>query len=95
MSKFTDAIDSNLGEFELIAVGMTEDCDECPDGEDEGFFSWSACDSCGSTLGGTRYAAHAVKKTGVLDTEIMHIDICVDCLMYHANGDEPEAWAAA
>ena len=54
---------------------------------DEGGFSWRACDSCGSTLGGDRYAAHAIDDEG-----ITHISICVDCLCFHANGDIPEQW---
>ena len=31
------------------------------DPEDEGHFSWSSCDGCGSTLGGTRFDYVAVK----------------------------------
>jgi hypothetical protein len=92
MSKFTDAVESNLDGFELIACGKAESCPECPSGEDEGSFSWRSCDSCGSPLGGTRYAAHGIEKTGI---EPVHLDICVDCLLYHANGVEPEAWEAA
>jgi len=59
---------------------------------DEGSFSWSSCDSCGSHLGGMRYAAHAARRGDDGKFEIQHISICVDCLMYHANGDEPENW---
>lgn len=55
---------------------------------DEGGFSWQHCDTCGSGLGGMRYAAHAFdhKKSPV------HLDVCGDCLNYIANGDEPESW---
>lgn len=55
---------------------------------DEGSFSWSECDTCGSTLGGNRYDAHGLP----LRAEPIHLDICVDCLMYFANGDVPESW---
>jgi hypothetical protein len=60
---------------------------------DEAHFSWSQCDSCGSTLGGDRHAAHGIPhgyKAG--DDSIIHLDICTDCLLFHANGDEPESW---
>lgn len=61
---------------------------------DEGSFSWSQCDSCGSTLGGNRYAAHGfVPDESDLPTgEVVHLDICEDCLCFHANGDIPENW---
>ena len=57
---------------------------------DEGGFSWQDCDSCGSSLGGDRFSAHARDKDG----NWIHLDICADCLFFHANGDEPEDWQA-
>ena len=60
---------------------------------DEGGFSWRACDSCGSHLGGNRYDAHALRGSNATgDWECEHIAICEDCLCYHANGDIPEHW---
>jgi hypothetical protein len=64
---------------------------------DEGSFSWQECDSCGSRLGGDRFKAHAIHKEAFgpdakRPDDIHHIDICVDCVMFHANGDEPESW---
>ena len=44
---------------------------------DEGSFSWSSCEGCGSTLGGNRYAAHGVDSDGA----ILHLDVCEDCLL--------------
>ena len=44
---------------------------------DEGGFSWHDCESCGSDLGGDRYAAHAIGADG----ELVHLDVCVDCLL--------------
>jgi len=35
--------------------------------EDEGGFSWSACDGCGTTLGGNRYLASAVPESDPYD----------------------------
>ena len=52
-------------------------------------FSWSQCEGCGSRLGGDRHPAHA---TVGLNHEVVHLDVCVDCVMYLANGDEPENW---
>ncbi len=54
---------------------------------DEGHFSWSGCDLCGSPLGGNFEAWHAIDENG----EIVHGErACVDCVMYFANGDLPE-----
>jgi hypothetical protein len=55
---------------------------------DESSFSWSQCDSCGSHLGGNRYSAHGLDS----ELEVYHLDICEDCLFFHANGDVPETW---
>lgn len=59
---------------------------------DEGSFSWSSCDTCGSGLGGNRYIAHGRIRGGINMYGIIHLEICTDCLMYFANGDEPENW---
>ncbi len=59
---------SNLSEWDgwnLFAGGTHEDC-EHGDGEDcpleEGNFSWSSCDACGSSLGGDRHRAVAMRE---------------------------------
>lgn len=51
-------------------------------------FSWSSCGICNSHLGGDREVWHALDDlTGTL----YHFDdACVDCVVYLANGDEPE-----
>lgn len=63
--------------------------------ETEECFSWSPCGICGSSLGGGRHVWHWINggddsgKGG----EIIHEhDACTDCVMYLANGDEPEEW---
>lgn len=68
-------------------------CDETDRDEacDEGLFSWHACDCCGSTLGGNRYAAHGLHSDGPLKGKLCHLEVCADCLVYIANGDEPES----
>jgi len=73
--------------------------DELYDMASEAWFSRFQCDSCGSTFGGDRFYAHGtVRIPGppalgwVHSDEVIHLNICVDCLFYHANGDEPETW---
>lgn len=103
MSDFTDAIEATLEreDIEAPSPGVVDFCEECqrnhsyalanPDVGDEGRFSWRACESCGSTFGGNRYAAHAFER-GRKPSAITchHLDICTDCLLFHANGDEPD-----
>ena len=63
---------------------------------EEGNFSGSSCDSCNSHMAGDRHAAHLIRdnrSTGG-EFECCHASICADCLMFHANGDEPESWEA-
>lgn len=88
-------IDHELRGVEYFSVGTAHQCGECnPDGldenadlsvYDEGSFSWRACESCGSLLGGDRHAAH-----GFISGELVHLNVCADCLCYHANGDLPD-----
>ena len=106
MTDFEKAFFDGLGSLKFESTGFCCGCPECRDNhsiedeatdrelwengsiEDEGHFSWEPCELCGSHLGGDRYAAHAVDK----DDEIVHFDVCVDCVMYMANGDLPENW---
>lgn len=78
-------------------TGKLEVLDGEVDIANEAHFSWSQCDSCGSRLGGDRHPAHGVISASMAgaqepDANVTHFDICTDCVMYHANGDEPEAW---
>lgn len=102
MSKFTDAVQAHTGELRAFSVGPCRGCEACEISSDdetldderfhdlasEPHFSWSACESCGSTLGGDRHPAHYLDD----ENEIQHLDVCTDCVQYHANGDEPEDW---
>lgn len=45
-------------------------------------FTWSSCDSCGSSLGGSRHAAHGVFASGPLTGQLCHVDVCEDCLQF-------------
>lgn len=101
MSAYTDAIDRNLKGLENVNAGIARQvcptCDNAHDGVsdenleaigDEGGFSCESCDCCGSHYHGNRFAAHAHSpKYGWI-----HLEICEDCLMFIANGDEPETW---
>ena len=107
MSKYTDAVERALDGLDAVSVGTCPGCDECyqrfgngnPEDFvedwhackiiDEGSFSHSECGICGSRLGGDRYIWHWVGDDGVIQHED---DCCVDCLVYLANGDEPEEW---
>lgn len=55
---------------------------------DEGGFSWHDCELCGSNLGGDRYSAHGI--TNDENEDILHYNICANCVHYLANGDIPE-----
>ena len=110
MSKFTDAIEQNWPDY-VISPGNSPEMECCqaahdwadPENSDhwgmadEGSFSWSECESCGSKLGGDRYDAHAIHREAFGPNakqpgNIHHIEICTDCILFHANGDEPDDW---
>lgn len=58
------------------------------------------CDLCRSSLGGARHAAHAWThrdSPGENDPpngDLIHLDVCVDCLAYMDTGALPEEWRA-
>ncbi len=79
-----------------LAVGcLGLECEHAEEGEEyhscESSFSHDSCDSCGSRLGGDRHTAYAL-ITDNLQAEPIEFSICVDCAMYHANGELPEQW---
>ncbi len=84
-----------------FSVGSCPGCATCGLGDeptdeerelaDEAHFRWSACQVCGSTFGGDRHPAHYIyEPNGARSLE--HVDVCTDCLLFAANGDEPEEW---
>lgn len=90
MSAFTDAVADRTGHLHAFSVGACSNRECCGEYDDEGEFRWwPPCFSCGSTFGGNRHPAHYL-----VDGEIERERVCVDCLLYHANGDEPEDWRA-
>lgn len=101
VQEFKAAVAHYLKGLDAVSPGPCPGCEDCglvdvdtmddPRYEEagEGGFSWQQCDSCGSTLGGDRSPAHCYNP----DTKtILHLDVCVDCVMYLANGDVPEEW---
>ena len=100
MSEYVDAVNRGLEGCEAISVGFCDGCPDCPEEQDEGTgdeggFSWTSCDCCGSSLGGDRFAAHFLmpdEHGKAAGQPIQHMEVCVDCLCYLANGDEPENW---
>ena len=75
-------------------MGEDELCEAVENGSvcDEGCFSWSDCETCGSSLGGNRYDAHAFMKLNANDEKaehLVHMNVCEDCLQYIANGTLP------
>ena len=86
--------------LDLPAPGIAvECCDICreswgdvPEEEriDEGSFSTSNCDLCGTPLAGYRFAAHAWRIGENPRTDpVTHLSICVDCRLFTVNGDLP------
>jgi hypothetical protein len=80
---FIDAVNAAVGPDHHLALG---------DGEED-YFSWAPCQCCGSTLGGNRYLLNLIPNSGPInDDTIIPLNVCVDCLDFHANGTEPEIW---
>ena len=101
-TEFIEAVDAECKDYKSMSPGICSSCDECQStygmehdelekvvssGElpNDPSFSWSGCDCCVSPLGHDLYDAHALTHKG----EIIHYDICGDCLCYLANGDLP------
>ncbi len=100
---FEQAVERELKGVESESVGLCSGCAVClhdfdcsykeiDNGTvcDEGSFSWHSCDGCGSILGGNRYVAHGIIPK--MNNELIHLEVCQDCLHYLANGDVPENW---
>lgn len=51
--------------------------------DQEGFFSWSPCDCCGSDLGGNREHATGYNRT---TNQVQEYVVCVDCIYYAEYG---------
>jgi hypothetical protein len=52
-------------------------------------FSNSACELCGTHLGGDRYAATALPENMAENRDYVALEVCSHCLMWLANGELP------
>lgn len=109
-SPYVQSVEANLRGLDAVSTGYCPGCETCATDtgyetvaeydadlesgalECEPHFSWGPCGICGSHLGGDREPWHAIdKETGAL---FHGSGACVDCLVFLANGDEPERWEA-
>ena len=95
-SAFTRAVATYCKGLDPISPGCRgAECEHAggdPDHQCEEYFSRAQCDSCGSTLGGNRMPATAVYTDSDGQLQVIDLEICVDCVMYHANGELPDDW---
>ena len=93
MNLFIQAIETYCRGLDSVSVGCLGIKCEYADGDEEhqceAGFSSTQCDSCGSTYAGDRTTGFGMWTD---DGQIITIEmaLCVDCVMWHANGEEPE-----
>ena len=96
MSQFTQSVDTYCKGLDAVAIGCRGiECEYAEGDEDhscEASFSSVQCDSCGSSLAGDRLEAYGLYTEMNCELQTIKMDVCVDCAMYHANGEEPEDW---
>ncbi len=106
---YIDAFNRRTSDLQFLSCGICSKCSDCQStfdaGEltlerliqdgltDEGGYSRSGCDCCGSSLYQMLYAGHAYVDLGGKQV-LTHLDLCVDCMLYIANGQLPERWQA-
>ena len=91
---FEERIEQHLEGLQFVVPGICCRCEQCQSDygmteqelletppDDEGGFSMHDCESCGSDLAGDRYAVHGCDANG----DLIHLDVCCDCLFYLAN----------
>lgn len=92
--EFTAAVEHHC-EGLTVAVGCAGIRCEYAEGDElhncEPSFSRHGCDSCGSSLGGDRFPAYGLPTgDGWRDhSDPIAMQICVDCVQLHANGELP------
>lgn len=94
---YKQAVEHNLKGLSFVSTGACPGCDECGLSDEpteqerelaeEPSFSWSACEACGSSLGGNRHPAHGIMEDGA----ILHLSICMDCLYFLNYGQLDDA----
>ncbi len=99
LSPFARAVNHGLDGLTNVSAGAIATCDECL--ANKLHCSMLTCDACGSPLGGNRYPAHGIVQIRdpadeggpqTIEGTLLHLDVCEDCLVYLANGDEPANW---
>lgn len=93
-AEYEAAYEHGVDGLSAISSGACSSCRGCCDNYDyndeteefqitlDPWFSKSACEVCGSRLGGNRSPLHGVD--GYQD--IIHLDVCDDCVYYTAYG---------
>jgi len=84
--KGIDVVDISCGGINCEYADGDED-HEC-----ESYFSKGQCDSCGSTLAGDRSKGFMNWKDETETWNSIEVELCVDCVAWHANGEVPENW---
>ena len=98
--RFLAAVEAHCVGLEAVTPGCRgpecEYAEDDPDPADhrcEPSFGRAPCDSCGSTLAGDREPGTALlRQAGGRPLLVIDLELCVDCVAYHANGDVPETW---
>lgn len=94
--KFEDSVAHYCKGYTVAPGCRGPECEHAEGDEEhrcEPNFSWSQCDSCGSTLGGDREPATMIPhdyKAG--EDTMIDVSICPDCVQAWANGESPETW---
>lgn len=86
----TDRDREFLREYEKRTKGYEIHTNEHPD--DEGSFSWSECDTCGSRLGGNRtdcILTNPGRDKAGRRRRAVKVSSCDDCVVFAANGTLP------
>lgn len=100
-------VSCGLNGLDFVSTGVSPACQECADSRgfdtledleraceagdvvEEGSFSWARCDCCRAEAG-DRYDAHARDD----NDELVHLDVCADCLQYINYGRLDDATMA-
>lgn len=90
-AEYQKAVERGTAGLTFVSTGACPGCVDCDlSGEptdherelaSEPFFSWHACDCCGSNLGGNRVPAHGFYHADGAD-HLVHMDVCEDCDYY-------------
>lgn len=98
-TEYEAAYRRRLEGLERVSIGACSGCEDCCscyryDDEAEQFktqpkpwFSKLSCEACGSTEAGDREVTHGVDADG----EIVHLDMCDDCVYYTEYGQLDDA----